>query len=339
MKTVLSPIAPWQHDDAHSCLFDCIAVVLAKYGHEPQLALGAAWDFYFRPGDIRREEYYYPCRQPDLARCLLPYHPVASRWHFPSDAAAGTDGVREAIRRGVPALVAVDNYYLRFRPAYLDVHAGHMIVVYGFDDAAEEMYVLDSTPPGYNGRIYVRELEAARGSGNPLEERDAFFAAAPVGHRWLELELTGAFPALNREWVTGAVAANLRRFREVPGDGAFSGASGLEAYLDDLCRRVAHGDEAALEELYVVGWAVQGATAWHARFLMAAGGRLAWRELSEVGRRVDRLVHHWTAARMTAAHGRKDPAAVAGRLRRRADMLLDDQRRTLSEMEWLVGRA
>jgi len=340
MKMVLSPIAAWPHDDVASCLMTCIATVLARHGHDPRLVLGANWDFYYPPGDFRREEYYYPCRFADLARCIMPYHPLSSRWHLPASAAAGEAEVKDATRRGTPALVAVDNYYLHFRPAHRDVHAAHLVVVYGFDEEAGAMYVLDSTPPGYNGPLDAGELRAARGSGNPLDDRDTFFATAPVAHRWLEIEVNGPFPALTREWVAGVVDQNLRRFREAPPGPAFSGQDGLRRYLDDLCARAAteSGDGAALEELYVVGWAVQGTTALHAAFLMTAGRLLGWDRLSEAGRRVDRLAHHWTALRMMGAHGLKAPQDMAPRLRHRAALLLGDQEQALLELQWLLRR-
>src|SRR6266536_2832115 len=90
----LAPPRAWRHELA-GCLHACMATLLGFQGVEPLEALGAGWGFYYRPGDVRREEYYFPCRPgTSLLENLAPYHPVASRWHRPRDAAEGWAQVR-----------------------------------------------------------------------------------------------------------------------------------------------------------------------------------------------------------------------------------------------------
>ena len=73
--------------------------------------------------------------------------PVRSRWHQPADGADGWEQVRAHVLASRPAVVAVDNFHLPFRPAYQDVHTNHLLVVFGFDDEAEAVEVIDSVPP------------------------------------------------------------------------------------------------------------------------------------------------------------------------------------------------
>lgn len=336
MSTVLRPVVPWRHDLC-GCLQATVGTVLRLYGHDPAIVLGAAWDFYYPPGDCRQEEFYYPCRWPSLVQSLAPYHPVTSRWHAPADADAGWAGVRGAVQRGTPPVVAVDSYFVPFRPAYRDVHAAHLVVVYGFDEPAGHVYVCDPIPPSFDGPMRLDDLRAARASANPaVHDRDMFFADTPIGHRWLEVESTGPFPALTREWVGEVLAANVRRFREPAQGPALSGMGGLARYLSGLSGAAAgEGGTAAMDELFVLGGAVQESTALHADFLVLAGRRLSWPRLAEVGRRVDRLAHHWTTLRYTGGRWRAQPSVIADRLAGRVAQLLADQREVLEEMEWL----
>ena len=336
-RTVLAPLSFWFHD-LGSCLHDCLGTVLLYYGKDPALTLGAAWEFYHSPRDFSREEFYYPLPRPTLAESMMPFHPVRSTWHRSDDAAAAWAAVKEVVGNGQPVIVADDNFYLPFRPAFGDVHSAHLLVMYGFDEAADEVYVLDSVPPAFQGAIAVRDFLAARRSTTAREgDRDFFFAGTPIANRWLYLEVGADFPELTRDWVSEVVATNLRRFREtVPGE-AFSGLAGLGRYLRGICERAAGAAGGrALEELHGVAYACQGAVALHADFLMAAGRRLGWYELAEVGRQVDFLAGSWTGLRMLASHGFAEGLDVVDRVARRAAQLVLEQERVLDRLEGTI---
>ncbi|HZO74141.1 MAG TPA: BtrH N-terminal domain-containing protein [Ktedonobacteraceae bacterium] len=336
MKHILAPMAHWHHDLC-SCLQCCMASVMHYYGRDPILTLGAVWDFYYSPEDLRKEEFYSPCRWSGLAESLLPYHPVTSRWHQPDDPEVGWLQVKEVVQNGSPVIVAVDNFYLPFRPAYQDIHAGHLILVYGFDEETDQVYVLDSMPPAFIGPIALTDLKASRSSLNPADERDYFFSNAPVANRWLELNIEAPFPQFTEKWVMDVINANLRRFT-TPCDGsALSGMSGLARYFDLLDQNMANpAGHHALEELYVLGWSIQAATALHADFLMQVGKQLNWPRLGSIGRQVAHLAHHWTALRMLGAHGRAHPRKIRERLMLRATQLLADQKLVINQLQVLL---
>lgn len=338
MRVVLSPMSFWYHDLC-SCLHNTIATVLLHNGQDPITALGAVWDFYYDPAQFHKEEYFFPLRAPTLAASLAPYHPVRADWRE-SGAETSWPEVRESIARGVPAIVAVDNFHLPFRPAYQDLHAGHLVVVYGFDDEADQAYALDSSPPEYSGPLPRAVLHAARGAANPADPRDDFFSGAPVGYRWFTVEIEPeGFPILTREWAADVIRANLLRFR-APADAtapAMSGMDGMARYFAAIGAYCAAPDGARiLEQLYGVGWATQANTALHADFLMQAGRALDWPRLAEIGRMVDRIAHHWTALRMLGAHYRERPTEIAGRIEQRAARLLSDQHTALAQLDWAL---
>ncbi len=335
---MLSGLRAWRHDLA-GCLHACAASLLASRGLAPLETLGAAWSFLHLPGELRREEYYYP-RPPgvSLLGALAPYHPVRSRWHSPADAEQGWAQVRAAVAAGTPVAVAVDNYHLPFRPAYQDVHSNHLIIVYGFDDAAGSVRVLDTVPPRFDGDITLDQLTAARDSGNRSKhERDMFFADQPIGNRWLESLIdTEDYPAFGSATIRDAIRRNLDGFADPGPLGAhgYAGLAGLRGFLADSAAKLATGGQVA-DEVFVAAGAILAATALHADWLAHAARALGVLELAEAGRQVDRVAHHWTAVRIMAALSR-DGQVTAPRLARRAASLLADQERALSELEYLL---
>ncbi|HEX6290607.1 MAG TPA: BtrH N-terminal domain-containing protein [Herpetosiphonaceae bacterium] len=337
MKVVLSPMSFWFHDLC-SCLQDCIATVLLYYGHDPILTMGASWEFYHDPAQVSREEFYHPLPRPTLAQSMMPFHPLTSTWHQSDDPEAAWRDVKAMIAQQKPVIVAVDNFYMPIRPAYGDVHAAHLMVAFGFDDDADEVYLLESTPPQFRGPLPVTQFLIARNSDNPIVgERDFFFTGTPIKSRWLQLEIHEPFPDLTRAWVMEVVSTNLSRFHAPSSGPAWSGLEGLQHYLYAIGERATGPDAGvALQELYTVGWTAQGAAALHADFLMQAGHRLDWPRLTEVGRHVERIANEWTTLRMLGAHGFSRPADVAERLRRRTVRFLADHEQTLKLLDWAL---
>jgi hypothetical protein len=335
VKTIVDGVRPWRHDLA-GCLHACAATLLAHRGLDPVDVLGAAWLFHYDAGDFRREEYYFPLQPGEsLFGALAPYHRVGSRWHAPPDAQQSWAQVRELVGNGTPVAVAVDNFHLPFRPAFRDVHANHLIIVYGFDDEAGTVRVLDAVPPRFDGDIALDELRVARGSANEgAHDRDMFFADRQIGHRWLELT-TDEPPA---EPDAARIADILRRNHDSfvhkgSGGPRYEGRAGLEAFLADLENRLAAGEPVA-DELFVVAGAALSVTGLHATWLAAAGRRLGAGSLAELGREVERVAHHWTAVRIMAALTRNGDVSVARLARRHRELRAAYDRAFASIDDW-----
>jgi Butirosin biosynthesis protein H, N-terminal len=335
--TVVDGLESWRHDLV-GCLWTSAASMLALAGVPPLETLGAAWGFRHLPGDLRREEYYYPTPPgTSLYEAIAPYHPVRSTWHTPADAAQGWDQVRDRLLAGIPTIVAADNFYLPFRPAYADVHTNHLVIVYGHDQAAGTVRVLDAVPPRFDGEITLTELTAARDSTNPeLHERDMFFTNRPIGNRWLEVTVDrAAYPPFDRDTVAATIRRNLAGFAATSTPADYRGTAGQRDYLADVLARLAGGADIR-DELFLVAGAVLANTALHAEWLGLAGRRLTRPDLAEAGRLVDRVAHHWTAVRIMSAltpTGEVSP----DRLRRRFAALTADHERAVTVLDDLTG--
>lgn len=333
MRLVLPAVRPWRHDLA-GCLHACMATLLDFHGVEPLEALGAAWGFYYRSGDLRREEYYYPCRPgQSLLGGLAPHHRVRSCWHRPTDAAEGWDAVRRKLLAGQPVAVAVDNFELSFRPAYKDVHTNHLVVVYGFDDERRTVRVLDAVPPSFDGVIGLEELTAARDSRNVASQaRDMFFTDNPIANRWLEVDVEPQHvQRFDRATTRQVLEENLRGFRATEPADAYEGLAGQRRYLQRMCDGGVAGEEVA-DELFLVAGAVLASTALHADWLARVGRQQGLPTLLELARQIERIAHHWTAIRIIAALLRSGETNLR-QLDHRCRALHRDQERVIDEME------
>lgn len=334
MTTAAAPTA-WRHDLA-GCLHASMAGLLGAQGHDPLEILGAAWKFHYRTGDVRREEYYFPCEPgTSLLASMAPHHPVRSAWHHPATADEGWAQVRSRIDAGRAVAVAVDNFELPFRPAYQDVHANHMVLVHGYDDRRGTVRVMDMVPPRFDGDILQRELAASRDSGNSVaHDRDMFFTDAPIANRWLEIEVDqDAFPAFDRDFVRQVIEANARAFATPgpPSTGTvLDGLAGQRAFLDGMAEKYGAGEDIC-DELFVTAGVLLATTALHADWLTHAARRFDVPELAEAARRVERTAHHWSAVRILAARTR-GRQTTPEQLTRRFDDLMDDHRRALRDL-------
>lgn len=314
MRKVLPGIEHWWHELAN-CLHASCAIVLTQQGDDALRTLGSAWSFQYRPGDVRREEYYHPCLPSvSLLESLAPHQPVRSRWHQPVDGQDGWQQVRAQVLAGRPAIVAVDNFHLPFRPAYHDVHTNHLVVVFGFDDEAQTAEVIDSVPPRFRGSLALADLLLSRDSDNPLlHERDMFFTANPIGNRWFDIEWSGPLPVRDLAGFRRSLAVNIDEFDRPPaGEWTFG-----EAALRQIFG--AFAEVASTDEMFVVAGAALAKTALHAEYLREAGQRWEIPALAEAARAVSQVAHHLTALRILAvrSRGRDDAIDAVNRRGRR----------------------
>ncbi|MFJ3519970.1 MULTISPECIES: BtrH N-terminal domain-containing protein [unclassified Streptomyces] len=332
MRVELPNIAHWRHDLGH-CLHTTMGVLLQHHGLDPLQVLGANWGFFHRPGDVRREEYYFPLHRDGLLESLAPHHPVWSRWHWPKDAESGWREVREAVLAGNAVAAAADNFHLPFRPAYRDVHTNHLLTVYGFDDERELVLISDPVPPRFQGAIPLGQFTDARDSANPvLHDRDLFFTDNPVANRWLEVGVSGEVPPHDRDFVRGVLAANDAGFVAVHPGPELSGLAGQRVFLDGLADRLGDGDASVIDEAFIATGAVLAMTGVHGDYLAATARQFDSPQLMEASRTVDRVAHSWSALRIDVAMARDEPASAETSVRNRSKLLLAEQELALERL-------
>lgn len=144
-------------------------------------------------------------------------------------------GLRAAFGRGGSAIVAVDSFYLPYRPAYSRVHSGRTLIARATDDPCK-VAVTDCWPPAWEGSLDIEQLGQARRSTVPLVPRlEPVFAGVPLDMRWWSL--SAAPPVTDREWVRAALGWLHRDERTEGGSAAAIAALADSAAAGpDACR-------------------------------------------------------------------------------------------------------
>lgn len=298
------PVELWCRDLV-SCLQATLATVLIHAGQDPLESLGLHWEFRYQPGDVRSEEFYYPCAvQGDVAASLMPHHGITSSWHEAEDGAGALLALADEINAGRLVIAAVDNYYLPFRPAFGDVHAAHLVVIYNIDEQDGVVQVCDAMPPAFCGGIPIADFLNSWSSENLRDVQDAFFSNSRIDRRYLTIE-TGRANVLDRELLRMAVGYSLELFRQPARLQAHQaiGLAGLDCFLADVVLWAGEGDGSALAQVYALGWGMQAQASLHGELLRTWGAREGVPEVAEAGRLVESVAHAWTGLRMRAAHG------------------------------------
>ena len=325
----------WYRDPL-SCLQSTLAAIVLHEGGDPLEVLGPSFEFLYRPGDVTPEEFYFPCRFPDdLARSVAPYSPLRSRWWQAPDDGDPLGGLAARIAGGELPIAAVDNYYLPFRPAFHDVHAAHLVVVYAIDESRHEVSVSDAQPPAFRGEIDADDFLRSWTSANPPDAQDAFFSDARIDRRCLSVRLEEPLRPLDRERLGEALRANAERFA-ADDDIGWNGLPGLERYVDELVGRARAAERRPLEELYALGWGLQAQAYLHGELLRSRGLEWAVPELREAGRAAGAVAHAWTGLRITCAHGLAAPEEAARDLRRHGDRLRRAYEEALASLDEAV---
>lgn len=300
--------------DLISCLQSTFGSVLARAGADPLAVLGAGWRFLHLPGDVRSEEFYYPCPADesggtDLGVALAPHHELHARWWQPADEDDLWREVRETLADDRLVIAAVDNFYLPFRPAYQDVHAAHLVIVYGLDETRGVVHVSDAMPPAFRGAVPIEDFLRSWGSANPSDVQDAFFSDSGIGRRCLDVRLDAPAGPLTPELLGGFLRTDVDGFTTATS--ARTGLAGYDEFAAELLDRCRAQDAGALRELYPFGWGMQAQASLHGELLRRCGSRWDDPALAAAGRAVESVAHAWTGLRFTGAHGLADPRAAA----------------------------
>lgn len=304
--------------DLISCLQATFGSLVARTGVDPLTVLGAGWRFLHLPGDVRSEEFYYPCvpdasGEADLGAALAPHHDLHSRWWQPADETDVWREVRAGLADDRPVVAAVDNFHLPFRPAYGDVHAAHLVVVYGLDEVRGLVYVSDAMPPAFRGAVPIEAFLRSWGSANPTDDQDAFFSDSRIDRRCLDIRLDAPPAPLTPRRLGGFLRSDADDFTTATS--ARSGLTGFDEFAAELLERCRAGDATALRELYPFGWGMQAQAALHGELLRRCGREWGDPALAGAGRAVEAVAHAWTGLRITGAHGVGDPRAMASDVR------------------------
>jgi len=312
MRTVVTGLELIRNE-LDTCLLSTFSSILRHAGRDDEALLGTTWDFHFPRTGVRREEYYLPLPRGSLIERLAPFAGLTSEWLTASDDASGWTLLKQELVAGRPTAIAVDNFYLPFRPAYHDVHSNHLILAYGFDEDQGTVFVLDATPPRFMGEVSLIDLQQARGSSNLKSgSRDHFFTNSTIAYVLLRLS---APPCPAPQWspaalLTASVTRAIGELRHADyGTAWLSGIAGLA----ELAELVEHNALDYTEDLFIFTGTLLAQRARYARFLERSGGFTATPALlAHLAGRASSITHQWATVRILCSREAQERADGLG---------------------------
>lgn len=305
-------VQQWYRDSC-SCAQTTIATLALMKRMDPLDLLGRSLTFRVDSVSISHEEYYAPS---DPMRGPLgeitPHTEISSSWNYGENV---TD-LEAAVERG-PIILAVDNYYLPFRPAYLDVHAAHLVVVTKVktEGGGTSFYVSDAQPPSFQGWVPAETLYEAWDSANPADDQDEFFSSTPVKRRYLTVDLAEhrVLDLADCLHFIDLTAHHLQTGVDISGGNQWVGIKGLAQYRHLFDR--SEEQLSRCKDLYILGWWHQAQARLHAELLERFASRGAT-ELALPILAANGIATSWTNVRLAGAHANsmKDIQNVKNRL-------------------------
>lgn len=137
-----------------------------------------------------------------------PSDQIKIAFYFEHDPKVAHSRMEELIDNGIPVIVLVDMYYMRYHRAYQKEHGAHAVIVTGYYQ--EEGYVelfdkYDLASCDFDGRFSIEDLILARNSENWLGT-----FSKPIQNTWMEVTKSDQF-FFNEKKSSSIIAESCRR--------------------------------------------------------------------------------------------------------------------------------
>ena len=176
--------------------------------HAPRsarLLLGARWSFAVPHRSTDLYEYSLPLNPIDFRNALAIRTGIVIDHHRDDD----SRNLYDCLEQRQVLIVAVDSFFLPYRPAFQRVHSNRTIIIKG-SGSPSSVWVEDSWPPSYRGMLSVADLERARHSSVPRVARlEPIFSGHAIRGEWFRVEVRPTPIADPRDWAVDILSALL----------------------------------------------------------------------------------------------------------------------------------
>lgn len=309
-----------------SLLFNLRAALPSYCGCDPDMALGLVWDLGFAAPSAREYDLspLFAARADGWCGLSLTLREEGFE--------AGWARVAALVDAGKPVVLAVDNYYLPYRPAYRRVHAGRMLMLRSLDQRRQRATLIDLWPPAYAVEVEYADLWRAWGSENPRGEEDnPFFSGYGINWGWLEIAAHPTAIPLSRAEILARVFAN---------DAVALGVAAIEAYRDAIGQWDKEDINAFAEKCrqgYLRFLALGGHRMYLQRSIARAGNEDGDVLLCLLAERMDDALDRYGYARnLFAKTGQMEKRALLPRIIKAIDAVIEAERECIALAgEWL----
>lgn len=216
MKKLLENVPQYFEPHINDCFHNAYAAVLQYMGFNPNVILADYLSFmYDRKLDYIGVDYFLRSNTSvefseeemntsmefvycPMTACFSPHSEMIGKVRYKDrininmyvsdDSDIAYARTKELIDNGIPAIAAVDLYYMQYHRAYGKEHGLHCVVITGYNEEEGYFELFDRyklSSSDFSGRLPIREVNLGRVSDNPLPTGDMH--KRPIRNFWIEL--------------------------------------------------------------------------------------------------------------------------------------------------------
>jgi hypothetical protein len=162
---------------------------------------------------------------------------IIVRMYLEKDADRAYSRVKELIDENIPAVVAVDLFYMQYHKAYKKEHGLHYVVITGYNEEEGWFELFDKyrlSGSDFDGRLPIEEVQLARNSDNPQKNALMGEFTRPLQNVWCEVEIHNEFN-IQDDRIMAVLMESCKRMRSQKRVlGCKCGFEAMDALLHDL---------------------------------------------------------------------------------------------------------
>jgi len=171
----------WVHQPGSHCGSTALSDLMNFSGHpcsEPLcFGLGAGLGFYYVEIDQMSPSRMFHVRSSGLEPEFFDSLAIPFAWERTEDVEEASQSARTAVARGQPVLLRTDIFYLDYYRSSTHFN-GHVVILWGYDDAREEFYLSDTSWAGLQAVSYTSLAKARVSKAPPVTLSNDHFIAS-----------------------------------------------------------------------------------------------------------------------------------------------------------------
>lgn len=343
MKKIIKDI-PLYRKEGTDCFLSCLANVLEYSGYH----IGFGWGFFYWRGDecpLTKGKKGYrisPCKQ-SLTEDLSKAYSITCKHRNTSDPEEAWRIAKEHLNNNEPLIASIDVYYLPYHHQYQQIHGAHSIILNGYDEEGNKVYIIDWYPPQFfKGVISTETLKQARNSLNPKDPLNPTYSGSSIQNRWLDIKYPSPHAELDESLTGKVILENIEVMRGNDREEShFQGIEGIRVFAEDILGWITQDDKdlfvAKIEKSFPFLQNVIAQRMLHLDFLSNIGKKLNKLELRRISEELTKIIQSWQVARsMFVKASKKEPKAMIPRISTRLLDIADREERALIRLKEII---
>lgn len=162
---------------------------------------------------------------------------IVVKMYLENDQDSAYSRLKELIDQNIPAVVAVDLFYMQYHRAYKKEHGLHYVVITGYNEEEGWYELFDKyrlSGSDFDGRLPIEEVRLARASENPQKNELMGEFTRPLQNVWCEVGIHNEFNVQNDRIIAVLEESCKRMNSQKRVLGYQCGFEAMDALLQDL---------------------------------------------------------------------------------------------------------